>query len=140
MLVSALDGRGIEVRRQWLPWRLRARRIDTDGSTPDFLSGVDSLEGLAFALVLSIVFLLFGGVILTVALLASEALVLLLLLVPALALARAFWVLPWIVEAADGDTVLGRVRVRGWRDSGERIRDVAAAYERGQDPFAPAAT
>jgi hypothetical protein len=33
------------------------------------------------------------------------------------------------------DTVLGVDRVRGWRDSSERIREIAAAYERDQDPF-----
>jgi hypothetical protein len=135
MLVSALDGRAIRVRRQWLPWRLRARHIDTDGSTPDFLIDADGLEGVVFGLVLTIIFVLFGGVILTVAVFASEALLLVLLLVPLFAIARILWVLPWVIEATNGDTVLGRERVRGWRDSSERIRDIAAAYERGQDPF-----
>lgn len=138
MLVTALDGRAVDVRRRWFPWRLRSRRIDTDGSAPDLLGGVDSLEGLAFALVLTVVFVLFGGVILTVALLASEALVLVLLVVPIVAVARILWVLPWVIEARSGGTVLGSDRVRGWRDSSERIREIAAAYERGQDPFAAA--
>jgi hypothetical protein len=56
--------------------------------------------------------------------------------VPLLVLARVFWMLPWIVEARYGDTLLGIDQVRGWRDSSERIRQVSAASERGEDPFA----
>jgi hypothetical protein len=40
------------------------------------------------------------------------------------------------IRTASGATVLGVDNVRGWRDSSERIREIAAAYERGQDPFA----
>jgi len=43
-----------------------------------------------------------------------------------------------VIEATDGDTLLGRERVRDWRDSSERIREIAAAYQRGQDPFSTA--
>jgi hypothetical protein len=129
----------VEVRRQWFPWRLRRRQVDTSDTNPfDFIDGADGLEGLVFGLVLGVVLLLFGGIILTVAIFASEALLLLLLLVPLFAIARILWVLPWIIEAKVGDTLLGVERVRGWRDSADRIRDIAAAYERGQDPFAPA--
>ena len=137
MRVTALDGRDVEVRRQWFPWRLRRRQVDTSDTNPfDFLDLNDGLEGIVFGLVLGLVFLLFGGIILTIAIFASEALVLLLLLVPLFAIARILWVLPWIIEVRNGDTLLGLERVRGWRDSTERIRDIAAAYERGQDPFA----
>ena len=137
MRVTALDGRDVEVRRQWFPWRLRRRQVDTSDTNPfDFLDLNDGLEGIVFGLVLGLVFLLFGGIILTIAIFASEALVLLLLLVPLFAIARILWVLPWIIEVQNGDTLLGLERVRGWRDSTERIRDIAAAYERGQDPFA----
>jgi len=84
-----------------------------------------------------VVLLLFGGIILTVVIFGFEALLLLALLIPLLALARIMWVLPWVIEATNGDTVLGRERVRGWHDSSERIREIAAAYQRGEDPFEP---
>jgi hypothetical protein len=130
MLVSALDGRAIRVRRQWFPWRLR-RRIDASDSPFLDIDLTDGLAGLVFGLVLTV----FGGVILMVAVLASEALLLALLVVPAIAIARIAWVLPWVIVASNGDTVLGIDKIRGWRDSSERIRDIAAAYERGQNPF-----
>lgn len=140
MEVTALDGRTVVVRRQWFPWRLRRRNIDlSDGDPFSLMDGGDGLEGIVFGLVLGLVLVLFGGIILTVALFASELILLLLLLAPLFALARLFWVLPWIIEATHDGTVLGLARVRGWRDSSERIRDIAEAYQRGQDPFATTA-
>jgi len=141
MLVSALDGRGIDVDRRWLPWRLRKRKFDTSDANPfAFVDGADDLAGVAVGLVLGIVFLVFGGIILTVAVFASEALLLVLLLLPLFAAARMFWVLPWIIEARNGDTVLGVDRVRGWRDSEARIQEIATAYQQGRDPFAQGST
>ncbi|MFL6108712.1 MAG: hypothetical protein ACJ72L_17270 [Marmoricola sp.] len=136
MLVSAPDGRGIKVERRWLPWRLRKRQFDDVTGDPFmFLDGADDPAGAAVGCVLGIVFFLFGGLILTIAVFASEALLLLLLLVPLVAAGRMFWVLPWIIEARNGDALLGTEMVRGWRDSGQRIREIAEAYQRGQDPF-----
>ena len=131
MQVTALDGRDIHVRRQWFPWRLRARVDPTDSPIADF-DFVDGIEGIVFSLVLT----LFGGVILLVAIFASEAILLVGLIIPILAIARILWVLPWVIAVTSGDALLGIDRVRGWRDSSERIRDIAAAYERGQGPFA----
>jgi hypothetical protein len=138
MMVSALDGRAIEVRRQWFPWRLRKREVDIDGTDALNVIGGEDPAGFVFSLVLALVLILFGGIIVTVVIFASELLLLIALLAPLFAIARILWVLPWIVEATNGDTVLGRERVRGWRDSSERIQEIAAAYERGQDPFAGA--
>jgi len=134
MLISALDGRGIVVRRRWLPWKPGKMRVDP--GWVDLTGGADDP--------VSFIVLVIGGflagivlaVVLTFALLASEFLVVLGLLVPLFALARVFWVLPWIIEAHNGDTLLGLDKVRGWRDSENRIRDIAAAYQRGEDPFA----
>jgi hypothetical protein len=134
MQVSALDGRAVEVRRQWFPWRLRKRKVDLGGDALSLVGG-DDPAGFLISLVLALVLLLFGGIILTVAIFGFEVLLLIALLVPLFAIARILWVLPWIIEAHHGDTLLGRERVRGWRDSSERIREIAAAYERGQDPF-----
>ena len=141
MLVSALDGRGINVDRRWFPWRLRKRQFEGGTSDPFmFLDGADDPAGAAVGCVLGIVFFLFGGLILSVAFFFGEALLLLLLLIPLLAVARMFWVLPWIIEARYGNELLGVEKVRGWRDSQERIREIANAYRLGQDPFAQGST
>jgi hypothetical protein len=136
MLVAALDGRSVEVRRRWLPWRLRKRDLGVRGD-PEMVGipDADSLEGFAFGLVMALVWLLVGGIVLSITVLFGEALLLLLLLLPILAAGRMFWLLPWVIEASQGDVVLGLAKVRGWRDSEERIREIATAYQHGRDPF-----
>ena len=136
MLVSAPDGRGIAVDRRWFPWRLRKRDFDSVTGDPFmFLDGADDPAGAAVGCVLGIVFFLFGGIILSITFLFGEALLLLLLLIPLLVVARLFWVLPWIIEARNGNETLGVEKVRGWRDSRDRIQEIADAYQRGEDPF-----
>lgn len=138
MLIVTPDGRHLEIRRRWLPWRLRKRRVDLDFNPLHTIDGADDLAGIAAGLVAGLVLFLFGGIILTVALFASEALLLLLLLVPLSAALRFFWVLPWIIEVTGGNETLGTERVRGWRGSEDRLREIAIAYEQGQDPFGAA--
>ena len=134
MLISALDGRAIQVRRRLLPWKPRLR--DVDPGFVDLTGGADDPLGFLAMIVLGLVASLALAIVLPFAMLASEFLLVLALLVPLLVLARIFWMLPWVIEAANGDTLLGIDKVRGWRDSSERIQEIAAAYERGQDPFA----
>ena len=129
MLVSALDGRGINVGRRWFPWRIKKRNVSDNAL--DLLDVADGLEGLVISLVLAIVVFLFG----TIIFFGFEVVVVIVALVPLLALMRFFWVLPWVVEARNGETILGIERIRGWRDSEDRIREIAAAYQRGEDPF-----
>lgn len=136
MLVAALDGRAITVRRRWVPWRPRKRQFEGFNAF-DIVGGAEDPVSFIGLLVLAIFLALFGGIVLTVAVLASEALLLVALLIPLLALARMLWILPWVVEATYGDTVLGTVPVRGWRDSEAQIQDIALAYQRGEDPFEP---
>jgi hypothetical protein len=88
-----------------------------------------------FAVVAGVAIVLVGGIVATLAIFASEALLLLLLLVPLLVVARLLWIAPWVVEARSDQGTLGLVKVRGWRDSAERIRDLADACRRGEDPF-----
>ncbi len=136
MLIAALDGRAIRVRRRWVPWRLRKRQFEGFNAF-DIVGGADDPVSFIGLLVLAIALALFGGIIATIAVLASEALLLVALLIPLLAVARMLWILPWIVEATNGDTVLGTVPVRGWRDSQDQIHDLASAYQRGENPFEP---
>ena len=131
MLVSAPDGRGIDVHRLWFPWRIRKR--DFDGALdPTWLDASDGIEGFVASLILLIVIALFGGIIFF----GFELVVVALLLVPLIALLRMFWVLPWVIEARNGELVLYLERVRGWRSSQERIQELAEAYQRGEDPSA----
>lgn len=137
MLVLTPDGMAVKVERRWMPWRLRKRDWGNPFGNPfGLIEAADDLAGSALGLVLGIVLFVFGGVILSVTLLAGEGLLLLLLLVPLFLAARMFWVLPWIIEASNGITVLGQIKVRGWRDSEERLREIATTYEQGSDPFA----
>ena len=138
MLVSTPQGRAVDVRRRLLPWKPRLR--DVDPGFVDLTGGADDPLGFVAALVLGLVATVVLAALLPFAILASELLVVLGLLVPLLVLARVFWMLPWIVEATNGSTLLGIDKVRGWRDSGERIEEIAAAYARGEDPFAGATT
>lgn len=134
MLVATPEGRAVEVRRRLVPWKPRLRKLD-----PEFLDltgGADDPAGFLVMIVLGIVAGLVLALVLPFAVLASEFLLVLALLVPLLALARVFWVLPWIIEATNGDLLLGIDKVRGWRESSERIDEIAAAYRRGEDPFA----
>lgn len=127
------DGKHVEVDRRWLPWKLRKRDLGNPFDNPfGLLDGADDLAGAAVALVIGIVLVLFGGVILTFTILAGEAVLLLLLAIPLLLAARMFWVLPWIIEAKAGNQVLAQEKVRGWRDSEERIREIAGRLERGE--------
>ncbi|MET3963611.1 hypothetical protein ABIE44_003545 [Marmoricola sp. OAE513] len=134
MIVQALDGRYVTVRRRWVPWRLKARKFDGFDAF-DIVGGADDPVSFVALLALAIFLALFGGIILTVAVLAGEFFLLLLLLLPLLAAARMLYLLPWKIEATYGDQTLGTVGVRGWRESEERIRDIAGAYQRGEDPF-----
>jgi hypothetical protein len=133
---TARDGRTIDVRRRWLPWKPRLRDVDGGGDAGGFdLGGGDDLAGVAVVLVIFLL-LLFFPVVLAVALLAGEVLVLLLLL-PLFLLARVVPVLPWTVEARHEGTLVGVEKVRGWHASQQRIQEIVTAYERStDDPFA----
>lgn len=116
-----------------MPWRFKRREMPNLFDNPfALLDGADDLAGAAFALVMGIVLVIFGGVILSLVVFGGEAVLLLFLLIPVIVLARMFWVLPWVIEVTYGEDVIGLEKVRGWRASQERIRAIAAAYERGE--------
>jgi hypothetical protein len=135
LIVQALDGRYITVRRRWVPWRLKKRDIDNPFGPLSFIEGADDPISFVVMLAAGVAAFLFGGILLTALFFAGEALLLLLLLVPLFMLARVLWLLPWVIEATYGDAILGAVGVRGWRESEERIREIATAYQQGRDPF-----
>lgn len=132
MTVVDPQGRKIRVRRRWLPWRRRVREVESlDFGAPDL---GDDLPGvLLFLLVL--IALPFVAVLV---LLLGE-LLLLLLLLPVAVLLRVAFGRPWVVEAVEvtrGRPLLWSEPVRGWTESGLRVHDLAAAYERGEEPVA----
>ncbi|RNL64180.1 hypothetical protein EFK50_06510 [Nocardioides marmoriginsengisoli] len=135
MIVQALDGRYVTVRRRWVPWRPRKRGIGSPFGPFSFVKDADDPVSFVVLLAAGIAAFLFGGIVLTALFLAGEVVLLLLLLVPLLIAARVLYVLPWTIEATYGDEVLGTVGVRGWRASSEKIREIAAAYQQGVDPF-----
>ena len=112
MKATARDGRTIDVRRRWLPWKPRLRDVERGGDVGGFdLGGDDDLAGVAVVLVIFLL-LLFFPVVLATALLAGEVLVLLLLL-PLFLVARVVPVLPWTVEARHEGALVGVEKVRG---------------------------
>ncbi len=136
MKAMARDGRTIDVRRRWLPWKPRLRDVDSSGGDAGGfdLGGGDDLAGVAVVIAIFLL-LLFFPVVLAVALLAGEVLVLLLLL-PLFLVARVVPVLPWTVEARHEGALVGVEKVRGWRASQQRIREIVTTYERStDDPF-----
>ena len=79
MKAMARDGRAIDVRRRWLPWKPRLRDVDSSGGDAGGFDLGDDLAGVAVVIAIFLL-LLFFPVVLAVALLAGEVLVLLLLL------------------------------------------------------------
>lgn len=135
MLAAAPDGRILTVRRRWIPWRPSKKREITDAGFVNLLDGADDPVSAIALLVASLVATVVVALLLTFGLFAGEILLLAVVLVPLLGIARVLWIVPWIIESTRGDTVLGIEKVRGWRASSERIAEIAAAYERGEDPF-----
>lgn len=145
-VVVAPDGREWRVRRRWLPrlgsdslwarFRRRTRRTrDMAGDLADADPGcLDVLgEGFVFAIgvVAGAIVLIFIVIPLLVALV--DVLVLLVLLVLSV-LARIVLRRPWTVEARTAADEVRTWRVVGWRASGQRRDEVAAAIAAGVDP------
>jgi hypothetical protein len=61
-------------------------------------------------------------------------LVLLVLLLPLALLVRVLFKRPWTVEATSRRRLLWSEQVHGWTESGVRVLEVAAIYERGDEP------
>jgi hypothetical protein len=133
VLVTDPAGRGWSVGRRILPWRpLRVRRSlgDAHVDPGDLLGGVDHPAGLVMALVLAVAI----PVVVVLALVLGELLILL-VLVPVGLFGRVILRRPWVIEVRSSDSP-GRAvhaeRVVGWRESGERVQDLAREIAWGQ--------
>lgn len=121
------SGQTWRVTRRWVPWRRRLKgAIDMMPSLP---SGDDPIS-LAISAILLILFL----PVIVLVLLSGIELLLVLLIVPFAALAKVLFGQQWIIEARRGWSPWWEAQAGDWRQSGQAIRDVATAIERGTLP------
>ena len=131
MKVHTPGGETVVVRRQWLPWRQHVRSDAAELGSMDFGGGDDLVSAIVIGLVLAIL-----APFIAVLLFAVGEFLLLLALLPLFIAARLGWAMTWTVLVTKDGEVLGTRKATGWTDSGVLIHDLAAAYERGEDPLA----
>lgn len=116
------------VTRRWVPWRRKLK--GTMDRVPDFPTlGDDPISAIVGAVLL----VLFLPIILLVIVVGLEFLVLLLIL-PFAVLGRALFGQHWTIEARHGWTPMWEEPAGTWSQSGQAIRDVCTAIERGHLP------
>lgn len=109
-------GERYRVRRKWLPWRRKANTRDMDWfDIPDL--GDDPISMIIFGILLV-------PVIIVLVVLLGE-LLLLLLVFPLVMIARSIFGTPWTIEVTRKRELVVAEKVKGWRASRERIRQIA---------------
>ena len=142
MALTVVDPQGVEWRvgRQWMPWRPRWRKRDSDGDSwwdvGDIGFGDDLLAGILFGIVVAVVVILLLLVIWPVIAIAVEIVIVVLALLLLTAL-RFTYVLPWTVRAQARDGRSHAWKVKGWGASGAKIEEAAAAIRDGRALPAP---
>ncbi|HSE08126.1 MAG TPA: hypothetical protein VLB29_05630 [Nocardioidaceae bacterium] len=126
MKVMDPQGRTVSVHRRWLPWRRRIR--DMDSADTGAIVKDDPI-----ALLSTLGLLLLIPFALALVLLVSEVFLLVLML-PIFVLGRVLFRMPWTVVATYKGRLLWSERVEGWTESETRILEIAAVYERGEQP------
>lgn len=106
-------------RRRWMPWRRRGDLSALDLPSFDMVGGDDPIS-----LALNVVMLVLLVPVLLMAIFVAAESLLLLLLLPLWVLARTLFGTPWIIVVRRNGKVLGEEAVRGWDESGERIRQI----------------
>ncbi|WGY03235.1 hypothetical protein QI633_05615 [Nocardioides sp. QY071] len=129
MKVRDPEGGTWRVTRRWVPWR---RRLRSAGTGP--LDGLNGLGDDPVSAVIAIVLLVLALPFIILALFVAFEFVLLLLLIPFAALARVALGAHWTIEARRGFTIWWDAPSGDWRESGERIREVAHAIGEGRLP------
>lgn len=132
MKVRDHRGQAWRVTRRWVPWRRRIRGFWDLMPIRPSSGGMDD-SGI-FGVVVAVIFVVLAVPFLVFLALAVVELLLLLLLFPFLILGRMLFGQHWTVEARRGFSPWFEVRAGSWTDSGQRIRDIAAAIERGELP------
>lgn len=115
-------GEKYRVRRKWLPWRRKAKAGDTDWlNTPDLGDDPISMIVMCILLVpLVVLLVIFLGEFL-----------LLLLIFPLVMIARAIFGKPWTIGVTRKRNLVTAEKVKGWRASHARIRQLAKLIESG---------
>lgn len=123
MQIADPSGETWRVKRRWLPWRWRRRDPDnlSDVAVPDI--GDDLVIGLVL-LVGFLLLLIFLPIVLVLVIAVAE-LFLLLFLLPAFLLLRAFKVGRWPVEVWYSNELEHTEAVRGWGASKQRMIELA---------------
>lgn len=132
MKVSDPSGQTWRVSRRWLPWRRRhwdKDRLFLDDVPAD---GVD--EPIVFVFLLALLVLALAAPIVLLALVVAAEFLLLLAFLPFAVLARVLFGKHWRVELRHGWHAWTELEGGDWQTSGLRVRDLAAAVERGEVP------
>lgn len=128
MKVRDHTGQTWRVTRRWVPWRRKLK--GTLDLVPDFPAlGDDPISA-----VLGIIFLIIMIPFLLLALVAGLELLLVLLVLPFAILGRVLLGRHWVIEARKGFRPWFEMPAGRWSASTSRIREVAAAIERGELP------
>ena len=131
--VAAPGGAEWHVGRQWWPWRLRKRDVDTVDTPGDIgLDGADDIFGVIVLIFVALVaVVLLFTVVLPLVVMGVELIALLLVFFWGIA-ARVVLRRPWTIRARSRDGRELAWKARGFRRSG-RVRDAAAeALARGE--------
>jgi hypothetical protein len=137
------DGRAWRVRRRWLPWRPRLRRVKAVGKSDGLMAvdtTLDSPEGIIAGIFVAIAV----GVLLVLVLplaLAPVEVVLVLVVLPAVVVLRAVFRAPWIIEARTPGPPAEQIdrAVAGWGASVAAMEKLAQELQLGTPAPPPAA-
>ncbi len=131
--VTSIEGHEWKVGRQWLPRRPKFRSKEDLGSGDwGDVSAGDDLGAVLIGIGLVVFVFVLLVIVFPVVVLALELILLAVLLVAGV-VARVVFRKPWHVLARSGETAY-RWPVKGWRASGERVREVADALASGTVP------
>lgn len=127
--VKAPNGQTWRVSRRWVPWRRRLKGASEYLPGPNLPSGDDPIS-----MVITVIMLVLFLPILLVVLLSGIELLLVLLVLPFAVLGRVLFGQEWTIEARHGWIPWWEAKAGDWRASGQAIRDVATAIEKGVLP------
>jgi hypothetical protein len=142
MRVTDPSGRQWVVRRRLIARSPRLGKVTPDGSDWPAAATVGGMSsgGLGSFLVglVAVVVVVVAGAFLLSGLLFLIQIVVLLLFLPVSLLLRVLHLQPWVVRASttSGPRVRHRESVVGWRESGERMREIALRLASGAAPTA----
>lgn len=128
MKVKDPSGQTWRVSRRWVPWRRRLR------NATDLMPDLPALGDDPISAILGILFLIVMIPFFILAFLVALEFLLILLLIPLAAIARALFGGEWIVEVRKGFRPHWEAKSGNWSASGRRIEQIGEALRRGEHP------